>query len=58
MCSECKDLDPWTKEGFEQVKADLERRGFVVITKWRRGLKHIKLGDIVLSEEQSKEETK
>ena len=41
---------PQTREEFDACKAGLEARGFSVITRWRRGLKTIRLGDIVLSE--------
>lgn len=40
----------YTKEEFERMKAKLEAKGFTVISKWRKGLKTIKLGDTVLSE--------
>lgn len=41
---------PQTREEYEQMKTRLESGGFTVITKWRKGLKQIRLGDIVLSE--------
>jgi hypothetical protein len=40
---------PETKDEFEVYKTNLEAKGFTVITKWRTGLKSIRLGDIVLS---------
>lgn len=49
MCKECKDYPPYTKEQYEKFKKRLEDNGFRVITKWRKGLKHIELGEIVLS---------
>lgn len=49
MCEDCKDSKPYTKEEFEALKERLESKGYTVISKWRKGLKHVKLGDIVLS---------
>jgi hypothetical protein len=40
---------PQTREQFDAYKAELEARGFTVLTRWRRGLKTIRLGDVVLS---------
>ena len=44
---------PQTREEFDHLKARYEARGFSVLTTWRKGLKNIRLGDIVLSEEDS-----
>lgn len=44
-----EDLRPFTKEKYEALKARAEAAGFTVVTKWRPGLKHIQLGDIVLT---------
>jgi len=54
MCSDCtKDTKPFTKEQYEQIVARLEKRDMGVITKWRKGLKHIRVGDIVLREDKN-----
>lgn len=51
MCSDCtKDTKPFTKEQYNKMKLSAESLGFRVATKWRKGLKHMKLGEIVLSE--------
>lgn len=42
-------LSPFTKKRFEQLKAAYEAHGYKVVSKWRRGLKRIRLADIVLS---------
>lgn len=42
---------PQTREEFGAYKAELEARGFSVLTRWRKGLKTIRLGDVVLSED-------
>lgn len=42
-------LRPWTKEDFEHIKRIYEAAGYTVLTRWRPGLKHIRLEDIVLS---------
>jgi len=38
------------KSMFDDFKAVLEQNGFQVLTKWRKGIKNIKLGDIILGE--------
>jgi len=43
---------PQTREEFDAYKARPEAAGFTVLTRWRKGLKSIRLGDIVLSEEE------
>lgn len=43
-------LKPFTKKDYEWFKRELEKAGFIVKTKYRKGLKYISLGDIVLSE--------
>ena len=48
---------PQTREEYDQMKARLEAGGFTVITKWRKGLKQIRLGDIVLSGARADSET-
>ena len=48
---------PQTREEYDQMKARLEALGFTVITKWRKGLKQIRLGDIVLSGARADSET-
>lgn len=53
MCKDCKDSEPYTKEQYDELKASLEAKGFTVVTKYRKGLKHIKLGDLVLSEQSN-----
>ena len=47
---------PETREEFDDLKARLEARGFSVLTRWRKGLVNIRLGDIVLSEAAEAEE--
>jgi hypothetical protein len=42
---------PQSREEFDRWKAELEARGFSVLTRWHKGLKTIRLGDIVLSED-------
>ncbi len=42
-------LRPWTKEDFEHVKRIYEAAGYTVQSRWRPGLKHIRLNDVVLS---------
>ena len=43
--------NPWlTKKEFEKVKGALERSGYEVKTKYRKNMKAIKLGDIILNE--------
>lgn len=42
---------PQSREEFDRYKSELEARGFSVLTRWRKGLKTIRLGDIVLSED-------
>ena len=49
---------PQTREEFDRYKARLETSGFSVLTKWRTGLKAIRLGDIVLSEDAKEHATK
>ena len=45
-------IEPMSKEYFDEMKARVEAAGYTVVNKWRKGTKTIKLGDIVLSEEQ------
>ena len=40
---------PETREEYDAYRAELEARGFTVLTPWRKGLTRIRLGDIVLS---------
>jgi hypothetical protein len=40
---------PTTKKEYESLKQELERNGFQVLSKFRKNMKTIKLGDIVLS---------
>jgi hypothetical protein len=42
---------PQTREEFGAYKARLEAAGFTVLTRWRKGLRQIRLGDVVLSED-------
>lgn len=49
---------PETKEEFEAYKKALEAKGFTVVSKWRKGLKNIKLGEIVLAEPTEAREKK
>jgi hypothetical protein len=44
------DAVPFTRERFEKLKAAAERNGFTVVTRWRPGLKRIRLSEIVLGE--------
>lgn len=46
---------PETREEYDAYRAELEARGFTVLTRWRKGLKRIRLGDIVLSDSKPKE---
>ena len=41
-------LRSFTRKEFERLKASYESVGYKVPTKWRKGLKSIRLGDIVL----------
>lgn len=41
-------LEPFTRERFDELKARYEAAGYKVITRWRSGVKSIRLGDIVL----------
>lgn len=45
-----KDIKPYTKERFEEIKARLKDAGYTTKTKWRKGLKTISLEPIVLGE--------
>ncbi len=40
----------YSREEFDRIKAAAEERGYTVVSRWRPGLKTIRLGDIVLSE--------
>ena len=40
-----------TKKNYDAIKKRYEAKGYKVITKWRKGLKSIRLDDIVLREE-------
>ena len=40
----------FSREQFDRIKAAAEDHGYTVVSKWRPGLKNIRLGDIVLSE--------
>lgn len=40
----------YTREEFDRIKAAAEERGYTVVSRWRPGLRNIRLGDIVLSE--------
>lgn len=44
--------ESFTKERYDQIKAHVETMGYTVVTKWRKGLKKIGLGEIVLEETQ------
>jgi hypothetical protein len=52
-----EDLRPFTKERYDTLKARAETAGFTFVTKWRPRLKHICLGDIVLTPEPEDGET-
>jgi len=43
----------YSREQFDRIKAAAEGYGYTVVSKWRPGLKTIRLGDIVLSEPPS-----
>lgn len=45
--------DGYTREQFDRIKAAAESYGYTVVSKWRPGLKNIRLGDIVLSDPSS-----
>lgn len=51
--SELDDLPYITKEWYDEKKAALEAAGYIVKTKWRKNLKVISIGEIVLSEDKS-----
>ena len=40
----------FSREEFDRIKAAAEEHGYTVVSKWRPGLKNIRLGDVVLSE--------
>ena len=40
----------YSREQFDRIKAAAESYGYTVVSRWRPGLKTIRLGDIVLSE--------
>ena len=40
----------YSREQFDRIKAAAEERGYTVVSKWRPGIKTIRLGEIVLSE--------
>lgn len=45
-----ENLRAFSKLAFESYKAAYEAAGYKVISRWRKGLKHIRLADIVLGE--------
>ena len=47
---------PFTRDEYNNIKARAEAYGFTVKTKYRKGLKNIALGDIVLSEDGNNEQ--
>lgn len=48
-----EDLRAWTRERYEDVKARAEARGYVVVTRWRPGLKRIEFAPIVLTADET-----
>jgi hypothetical protein len=40
----------FTREEYDRLKAAYEAAGYTVVSKYRRGLKSIRLGDVVLSD--------
>lgn len=45
-----ENLRPFTKKRFIILKNRCEEAGYKVVTKYRKGIKSIRLGDIILSE--------
>jgi len=43
-----EEVEPYTKEKFEEIKARLIDAGYTTKTKWRKGLKTITLEPIIL----------
>jgi hypothetical protein len=43
-----EELQPFTREQFNEYRARAEAGGYKVITRWRPGIKGIRLGGIVL----------
>jgi len=43
-------LKPWICRRFDKIKATFEHAGYVVVSRWKPGLRHIRLGDVVLRE--------
>lgn len=39
-------ISTMTRDEYDRVKAEAERRGYKVVTRYRKGLKSVKLGDM------------
>ena len=44
-----EELTPFTRERFDELKALYEGHGYKVLSKWRPGIKRLRLDDIVLT---------
>ena len=51
---EDRHLQPWTKEKYNALQAHAMAKGLTVVSKWRPGIKRIRMGDIVLRGEGAK----
>jgi hypothetical protein len=50
-----EELRAFTRREFDEVKARYEAAGYKVVSKWRRGIKRIRLADIVLGVRRAEE---
>ena len=46
-------VEPFTKERYDEIKKRADEAGVEILTKWRKGLKNIKIAPIILSEENN-----
>lgn len=44
----------FTKERYDEIKRQAESMGIIILTKYRKGLKNIRVGDIVLDDNYTK----
>jgi hypothetical protein len=44
MVKEVENIKPFTREQYDQICQNAERVGYVIITKWRKGIKYLRVG--------------
>ncbi len=46
-----EELQPFTKERYDEIKTNAAKVGIKILTKWRKNLKNIRVAPVVLDEE-------